>query len=175
MSRPGVQGGGQVRDVAAASIESSLAGTQTPTMEPVIAQSDEVIRQLIMDASVEYEYVELPNKQYVKRIKKILHPDLYSWIMLAGPLDSTAYYDRDQAMIVFLRRKQLIRKAKFRYRNKNPRVYDMLCKIEEIVYRQTRGDSELGKRQDFVAKIAGADKIIQLLRGESGKKGWRPF
>lgn len=165
MSRSGAQG----TDPARAYIEATLAGQQTPLQgEPVTPQIDSVIRQLIIDVACEFEEIPGPKKSKIRRVKTVLYPDVLSWVMTTGPLDSVTFYDRNQSASAWYRTKHELRKQRCKYRG-NPEIQDILRKIQLTKYRQIKGDSEMGKKQDFLAKIYGAAKSVLVERQGKGR------
>lgn len=156
-------------DPAKAQLEAFYAMQQPPTAEPIMAQSDDTIRQLIIDRTVEYEWVKLPNDKVGRQVKAVKHPDVQSWIMTLSPLDSTSYFDRDQSTIMWFLAKQDLRKQHAKNRN-NGEIQDLLSKIKSVKYRQIFGDSEMGRKQNYIAKLGGSERRIELTRGD--KKPW---
>ena len=159
-------------DPVQAALEQQYAQPNLPVSEPFLSQIDNnIISRIIYTASEKTEdhRVKLDEKTNEPVIK---HPDILNFIMPLSHLERTSNFSPDQSRSAWFKFKQEVRKAKARHSG-DPQIINLLNQIQATRYTIIFGDAEKGRRQEYMAKMAGADRSVRLDRSFSDQR--RPW
>jgi len=141
--------------LARQSIDEMLQGDTTPTYEPTLSMLDNNILNLI--------------KVYAEAF---MAPDLLNFIPILTHLNATSNLSKDEALVAYCDSEIAMLQSRIIHRNRSS-VLHLLDTLSQRIYILLYGDAEDGKRQKYIATLAGAYKELKV--GPGGQKENKPW
>lgn len=140
---------------------------QSPILEPYLAQIDEAITNAINNHA--YKWVE--DKENEKYVQILVHPDIADLKIATSHLLRTSNLTVEMTRNEWWKLRHILRKRRAMH-NKDDNIKNLLELIETTLHNALFGGAELGKQQNYITKLMGAEKKITVGSGSDRRKGW---